>query len=171
MSIPRKSSAAPRPAILRDGIANIPLGVNAKYGYAKVDPEYAHLSEGLWNLNGRYVVGRYKGRRAVLHRLILAPKDGYEIDHINRDTLDNRLSNLRYATRSQNAANRRHKPGMYSSYKGVTYDKSRKKWSAVIMKGGVSITIGRYDDELSAAKAYNERATSIYGEFATLNEV
>jgi len=61
-----------------------------------------------WHLNDQgYIIHRYK-RTIRLHKLILGKKEGYEIDHINHDTLDNRKQNLRFATRSENNKNRKY---------------------------------------------------------------
>lgn len=100
-----------------------------------------------------------------LHRLIAAPG----LDHANGDRLDNRRRNLREATSSQNAANSTSREGSSSRFKGVTWDKSRDKWMAAIASGGASRTLGRFDKEEDAARAYDEAAREIHGAFARLN--
>jgi hypothetical protein len=107
----------------------------------------------------------------TIHWMILPPKPGYEIDHINGDELDNRRCNLRYATKSQQQANRKHTCGT-SAYKGVFYDKSRnlaRPYRAYINCNGVRKYLGYYSTETAAAEAYDLAAMDLFGEFAALN--
>lgn len=110
----------------------------------------------------------------LAHRLIFMMLYGYipeEIDHINRDRADNRLENLRGATRSQNQAHRVQVTISKSGYRGVWFDKGTGKWRAGISVDGRGKTIGRYATKELAALAYNDAAARYQGEFATLNEV
>lgn len=93
-----------------------------------------------------------------------------DVDHINRVKSDNRWSNLRLATRSQNSANvdvalRRGTSG----YLGVTFDKSRDRWRAQIRIGGRKVNLGRYTDPVEAARVYDDAAWREFGEYAELN--
>lgn len=103
------------------------------------------------------------GRRTTqqLHQLIMG---AVGVDHINRNGLDNRRSNLRLATPSQNAANSGPRSG---SYKGVTQRQAR--WRAQIRIDGHNMQIGTYDTPEDAARAYDARAFAAWGEFAYLN--
>lgn len=92
-----------------------------------------------------------------------------EIDHINRDPLDNKIKNLRLATRQQNAANRKMGHNNFHKFKGMSYEKDRKKWLARIRVDGVLKNLGRYDNIVDAAKAYDKAALRYFGEFAHLN--
>ena len=87
------------------------------------------------------------------------------VDHINNDRSDNRIKNLRAATRKNNAANRKPRRGARSKYKGVGWRPDRKKWIAECCKK----RIGSFDTEKDAAKAYDKAAKKIHGEFANLN--
>ena len=91
------------------------------------------------------------------------------VDHINGNKSDNRISNLREATRSQNAMNQKLRVDSSSGYKGVTFDKRYKKWGARIKKNGVSYYLGSFDSPEKAAMAYNDATIDKYGEFAKLN--
>ena len=95
-------------------------------------------------------------RILLMHRLILGlPElsDGREGDHVNRDKLDNRRSNLRITTRAENAQNQpRHKSNR-SQYRGVQWDASSNRWQARCTLNGHRYNIGRFRDELAAAKA------------------
>jgi len=128
------------------------------------------VSEHLWCLmgNGYASFTQYGdgGKRTVkMHYLIV----GKNADHKNGNRLDNRRENLRLASTSQNSANRRAKAGASSEYKGVCWDKSRGKWMAAIQVSGKTKTLGRFDDEAAAARAYDAAAAACFGEFAKLN--
>ncbi len=105
-----------------------------------------------------------------MHRFIMnCPKDKC-VDHINHNGLDNRRLNLRIVSWQQNSWNKRKQRGKYSSqYKGVSYDNRLGKWTAKIWFKEKSIYINFFDDEQSAAKAYDEKAKELFGEFACLN--
>lgn len=110
------------------------------------------------------------GDTVYMHRLVLGIHGELEVDHKNGDTLDNRRSNLRIATVSQNRMNRKKFEGYYSSpYKGVSF--KRGKWRAQITLDKKVIHIGTFETELEAAKAYNDKALELHGEFAKLNDL
>lgn len=106
-----------------------------------------------------------------MHRMIMGLEDSpYPlIDHKNRNGLDNRRDNLRIATVNQNRWNAGVGRMHTSKYKGVSWDKNRGKWTSHICKNGKQNNIGRFDNEIDAALAYDERARKIYGEFAFVN--
>lgn len=104
----------------------------------------------------------------LLHRHIMCFPDAC-IDHKNLNKLDNRFSNLRCATRQQNNVNRPPKKGY--KYKGVSLNKNKKNFRARISFHGKEIYIGSYKSEKDAAKAYNEVARVLYGEFAYMNKI
>lgn len=112
------------------------------------------------------------GKTSVIymHQLILPPRAGFEIDHRDRNGLNNQRSNLRYATHSQNIANQNHQSRGASKYRGVTFDKRRKKcWRAKIVVNQETIWLGAFEVEEDAAMAYNVGALKYFGEFANLN--
>lgn len=117
-----------------------------------------------------------KRKMAFMHRVIMNTPEGFETDHINGNTLDNRCENLRIVTKELNQHNSKpRKDKNKSKYKGVTFYKSKRhktgKWTARIQVNNKRITIGYYKTEIEAAKAYNEYARSVYGECARLNDV
>lgn len=89
-----------------------------------------------------------------------------EIDHRDGDEGNNRWLNLRASTRSQNGANTRRRSDNTSGFKGVTYDKSRKKWQSKIRVNGRDFFLGRFDDPELAHAAYVVAAEKHFGEFA-----
>jgi len=78
---------------------------------------------------------------------------------------NNAIENLRDATYSQN----NQRAASKSTYKGVFYDRNRGKWRASIKNRGKSITIGRYETQIEAAKAYDKMALEIYGSLCDTN--
>lgn len=115
--------------------------------------------------NMNYVRIYIKGSRGYLHRLLLNAPKNMLVDHINGDTLDNRICNLRLATPSQNMGNSKSMRGT-SKYKGVHWSKKERKWVAGIKNG---VHLGYFNDENEAALAYNKAALEHFGEFSRLN--
>jgi hypothetical protein len=115
-------------------------------------------------------VGNGKSKFVNMHRLILGEiKEGLRVDHINLNKLDNRKSNLRLATASQNAWNTGLRSTNTSGYKGVS--RKGRNWISIICVNGVKHTLGTYESKEDAAKAYNIMAIKYFGEFAHLNDV
>jgi len=137
------------------------------------DADYDRAKAFHWHktTNG-YVAGyvvEQGGRRVYLHRWLLDAQPGQFVDHIDGNKLNNRRSNLRLVTRSQNQANRRHNRTSRSRYKGVTWHKRRKRWMARIQVRGRRITIGYFNDPLQAAYEYDAFARNYFGEYARIN--
>ncbi len=109
-------------------------------------------------------------RIVSLHTEIMPPPKGLIVDHRNRDGLDNRRSNLRFATHSQNRCNtNRSKAGCSSQYRGVYWNKQKKHWRANLQFEGKWIWLGAFDSEIDAARAYDVAARKYHGDFARLN--
>jgi hypothetical protein len=122
--------------------------------------------EGYWQIK---VLGKYYRAHLCAWLIVHGEWPTLEVDHINRDPSDNRIENLRLATRSQQRANSRGHRGKSSKYKGVTYvpyGKSRFKWRAQICKDYKWTYLGWFDVEEDAAAAYNAAAKRMFGEFA-----
>ena len=113
-----------------------------------------------------------KCKYAFLHSFILEQDsyNGYEIDHINGNGLNNIRSNLRLCTHKQNTHNSPSRGGT-SQYKGVSWAKKKHKWAADITPNGIHKFLGYFDDEVTAALAYNKAAMLYFKEFAYLNNV
>lgn len=91
-----------------------------------------------------------------------------EIDHKDLNSINNRWTNLREATHSQNNANRRKRPNGKSLFKGVGWNIRKRQWCAKITINKKSNVIGYFDDELAAHAAYRAVAIIEFGEFARL---
>jgi hypothetical protein len=115
------------------------------------------------------LVEPYKTTYVSMHREIMNATDERFVDHKNCDSLDNRRSNLRLATRSENIQNRRKKKNTTSRFIGVNFSKPESKWRSRITYQGKRIALGRFDSEIEAAKAYDQAAKKYYGQFARLN--
>ena len=128
--------------------------------------DYDRISKHQWCLmNTGYT---YSSKiKVLLHRFILQ-KEG-EVDHINRNKLDNRKSNLRICSRSQNTQNKKKRKNSTSEFVGVS--KIGDKWKAQIQTGGITFNLGNFSSEVEAALIYNNKAIEIFGDSAHINEV
>ncbi|MCK5643692.1 MAG: HNH endonuclease, partial [Gammaproteobacteria bacterium] len=97
------------------------------------------------------------------------PNRTIEIDHANRNRLDNRKENLRQCTPSQNKWNIGKRGNNTSGYKGVCWKKDKQKWVACIRKDHKVTWLGHFKDKIKAAKAYDKAALELHGQFAVLN--
>lgn len=115
------------------------------------------------------------GTHDLLHRMILGLTDADQVvAHLNGDPLDCRRDNLFVRTKSermQAARKIQTKNGKPTSsrYKGVMWDESRGKWAARISVEGRTRHLGRFNDEIAAAEAYDEAARKYFGERAYQN--
>lgn len=124
--------------------------------------------------NQRIRSGRGSGARTViyLHRFILNAKPGQQIDHKNGDTLDNRRSNLRFCTSSQNCQNRRARSDNASGFKGVHLERradGRAALYVVQVRGNGMHFRRRVKSAIDGARLYDEVALRFFGRFARLN--
>lgn len=122
------------------------------------------------SINGRgYINIGIKYVMYLAHRLVWVYVHGHEppneIDHINRIKNDNRLVNLRLATRSENMLNKGIMATNTSGYKGVSFNSRDKKWIVMCLIDGKHHYIGRFDTAEEASSAYVEFAEKNHGEF------
>jgi hypothetical protein len=149
-------------------VRRIPLGRGL---FALVDAaDYERVSKYKWHAerHGPTVYARCikKGRGVYMHRMIMRPRKGYVVDHIDGNGLNNRRCNLRICTHQQNQANRGPRGGT-SRFVGVVPYKD--KWQAKMQFRGERFYLGLFDDEVEAAKARDRKAYELHGEYAYLN--
>lgn len=107
----------------------------------------------------------------LMARVILKAPKGLQVDHVNRDTLDNRRQNLRLATSTQNHGNSRIPLRNTSGYKGVVQGTKTQKYQAQIKYKGHLYFLGLFDNKQKAALAYNLHAKKFFGVYARLNKI
>lgn len=106
----------------------------------------------------------YKPRKKkYIHRTIYEKFYGVilnnlQVDHINNIKDDNRLINLQNLTAQQNIQKQLKNKKNTSGYKGISWDKSRCKWSSQIVYNGKKIHLGYFQNIEDAKNAYNEKA-------------
>lgn len=159
--------------------------------YALVDGEdYEELSKYKWYAKKdkkTYYAGRTvylgggrknpKNRIIFMHRQILNVPGGRQTDHQNHCGLDNRKQNIKVCTQNENQHNQIVRKRGTSKFKGVHWVKGRiyndkqykSRWRAKIVHNGKSIYLGYFDNEIEAAKAYDDKAKELFGNFAGCN--
>jgi hypothetical protein len=163
-----------RPIRIDGNIAYVPL----TKGYeAIIDAEDA-VSVGQWNWaayarHGRRCVYAIRSDRTgggnktiFLHRFLLECSNGFCVDHIDGNGLNNTRINLRIATFSQNQHNSTISRDNTSGYKGVIFDRRRNVWRAAIAKNRKRLHLGSFTTPEAAYSAYCDAAQELHGEFA-----
>lgn len=145
-------------------------------GYAIVDTKYVDdVRQYKWGKVKNtseigYVHARIDGKLVQLHRFLFnldnKLEDNLVIDHINHDTLDNRMSNLRICTVQQNMMNCKRSKNNTSGVTGIWFDKSRNKWAAELMLNRKKKYLGRFVNKEDAIKARKEAEIKYFGDFA-----
>ncbi len=144
------------------------------------DQDYALVSRYLWypskppRNHSFYAITTIRlpnGKRKTvrMHRLILGAAAGIQVDHKNTNGLDNRRSNLRLASPSDNQHNRGKGKRNTSGFKGVRWHKQDKRWYAAICVNWKHKWLGFFDTPEKAAIAYDDAARKYHGGFARLN--
>lgn len=167
-----------RCAIIKDELAFIPLGKDAKQGYAIVSECDSDIDQMKWRLDSHgYPITTGINQKGVrtnvpMHHLIFGkPRKGYVIDHINRNILDNRRENLREVEYKINSLNRTFNhtrddhpyPGvrrMVSSKTGKRYD----KWVVEIKVNHKFTYIGSFNTIEEAINARKQAELELFGE-------
>jgi hypothetical protein len=138
--------------------------------FAVVDDEdYELVSQYSWNAlelgKTVYVKGSPEGS---MHRLIARPADGQEVDHIDRNALNNRRANLRLTDRQGNMRNRALQRNNLLGLKGV--EQQRSRFRATVTVDRKRIRSRWFDCRYEAARAYDAMAKHYFGDFACTNE-
>lgn len=137
--------------------------------WRKKPSQVVNVGDVAGNKQHGYVVVQLCGESYKAHRLIWLIECGdigdMDIDHINMDRADNRLENLRIATRRQNQFNTKARRDNKSGFKGVSLSKPHMKWKAQINTGKNRLYLGLFDTPELAYKAYKEAADKFHGDF------
>lgn len=116
-----------------------------------------------------YVPGTWRRRKTILmHRLILGARPGERVDHRDGNGLNNRRSNLRQATNSQNRMNSRPDSTNTSGVRGVCFHRQSGKWRAFIEFQGKRRQLGSFNAREEAVVARSEEERRLFGEFSYL---
>ncbi len=169
----------------RPGVHRVPIRTGKGRMEALIDSGDLHLVEGRnWNYSGRtdgaptagvVVLSTMTGRMKPLKQFITGVSGrSCCVRHANGDFLDCRRENLVVLDLAQRShGNRKIKMRAghetTSRYKGVCWDEERGKWLAQISTKGMYRFLGRFDDEIDAAEAYDNAARELFGEHAFLN--
>ncbi len=105
----------------------------------------------------------------LMHRVLMGAAPGVEVDHRNGDTLDNRRSNLRFATSAQNKMNSKLRRDNRVGYKGVQFHAETGKYRARIRLQGRTHSLGLFATPEEAARAYDVAARERFSDFARPN--
>src|SRR5207237_5036627 len=127
--------------------------------------DYEEIKDYSWDFDAGYARAWVNGKKVRMQHLILKNSQGLMRDHKNLNTLDNRRSNLRIASRSQNLANTLKKPWNKSGYKGVCKVKDSNRWLAQIRHEGIQYYLGHFMTPEEAHTAYCEAGRKLHGEF------
>ena len=137
------------------------------------DEHFLHERCFFRNKGNGYFEGKAFGKLERLHRLVMGAKPGEYLDHISRDKRDNRKSNLRFCTNSQNQANAVASVRSSTGYKGVFQNNPTAKWrnpqkpyKSSIRVRGVSHHLGYFYTIKKAKEAYDKASSFYFGEFA-----
>lgn len=132
------------------------------------DKDYPILSQYKWlahkTYGGIFYVEKKlsKNKMISMHRFLLKPRKNQEIDHINRNGLDNRRKNLRICTRGENLSNRGLFKNNTSGYTGIYRSKNKKKWNSYIGFNNKNIYLGAFKTKKLASEAYLKKKKELW---------
>lgn len=109
-----------------------------------------------------------KTKTILMHRVIMSNPEGFDVDHIDSNGLNNQKKNLRVCTHSENTRNRGVQKNSTSKLKGVTWNKTGKKWQSQIKVEGKYIYLGIFEDKIEAYEAYCKACVKYHGDYHKL---
>lgn len=133
------------------------------------DIDFDFINQYKWRLGSRGYAIRSNGKKVIMmHRLINGTSKGLETDHINRNKLDNRRSNLRSVTSSQNHMNKGIPKNNKTGFKGIYWSEKRNKWTCYIRINRKTINLGMFLTKIEAIEKRKEAEKKYFGEFGNL---
>ncbi len=148
---------------------------------ALVDADkYEELNQFNWSAKWNPSTSSFYAHRAIcggagarfttvtMHAAVLGRASGMMIDHLEGNTLDNRICKLRHVTPQQNSQNQKLLKSNVSGYRGVYFHRGNGKWRARITVDGKKKSLGLFETVEAAASAYAEAARIHHGEFRRL---
>lgn len=128
------------------------------------DEDYGFLSQWKWGIDTRGYARRNIGNKTeqktiLMHTVIMQTPEGFMVDHINRNKLDNQKKNLRICISSQNLRNQKKRIDNTLGIKGVHWRKDHNRWQARIMLNQKTIHLGYFKTLQGAwlARRWGER--------------
>ncbi len=136
------------------------------------DDDFKFLNQWHWYWHTGYAARRLnlginKSKILLMHRALLSVPENKEVDHINGDRLDNRKANLRIVSHQENMQNMKKRVNSTSKFRGVSFHKGA--WDVQLWNNGKHIYIGRFKDEIQAAKIADSESIKLFGKLAKLN--
>jgi hypothetical protein len=131
---------------------------------------YAAKRDGVFYAATSQVGKHCKDTKIIFMHKMISKQYGMKVcDHQNHDGTDNRRSNLRPATGSQNIANGRRRSNNTSGYIGVSLFRQTGQWSSYLTVNYKRIHLGYFDQPEKAARVRDLEAKRYFGKFAMLN--
>ena len=167
--------AIERAKIRANTVKQIPL-TQGKFALID-DADYEWLNKWKWYAHKRghtyYAERKVRDQTILMHRIIISVPSRTEIDHISRNGLDNRRSNLRFCTCSENQWHQRLRIDNKTGFKGVSIARfpSQRLYRVRIQVNNKRVHIGFYRSAEIAAQAYDDAATRHFGNFALTNKM
>jgi len=138
------------------------------------DEDYERVAQYKWTLhkpneNNLYAKAKIDGRSVSLHCFLLGVSGSAIVDHKDGNGLDCRRDNMRTCSHAENMQNRRKQINSAAPYKGITLDRRNNVWRAQIQCNHKKMHLGGFATPEEAARAYDNKARELFGEFARTN--
>lgn len=159
--LPKKVRVIPNKFIIKEDYVEVVLS-NTQNTVLLDKEDFLLLKNYTWRETNTYACNGIKG---YMHRCILNAPKGLDVDHINHVKLDNRKSNLRLCTRSQNNMNKSYQSNSTTKVRGVHFCKQTGKYACEIHVNKQKIWLGRYTSLEEATRIRREAEIKYFGEF------